>query len=117
MKQIIIKCQGKWCVRCYYPLFTEPKISICHWPIGHASHRVDLSRYNEQEVFASRSGLFRLRTAPYEYVNLYLIDGGKTQSIETITENISCPKVRRGIETCWKNGRWEKLLKSGWKPA
>ena len=120
MNPKIVKCQGKWCIRSLYNMYNEPKMSICHWPIGKISQRIDLSFYEGQEVtprYDRYSGIYTLRTAPYQHIDLYLIDGGKTQSIETVTENIPCPKVRKGIETRWENGRWEKLLKSGWKPA
>lgn len=28
-----------------------------------------------------------------------------------------CPKVRVGIPTRYRDGRWEKCLKTGWQPA
>lgn len=28
-----------------------------------------------------------------------------------------CPKVKAGIETRYRDGRWQKLLKTGWKDA
>ena len=118
MNPKIVQCQGKWCIKNYYNLYNEPKISICHWPIGKISQRVDLSFYEGHEVTSrGHSGIYTLRIAPYQYVDLYLIDMSKTQSIETTIEDIPCPKVRKGIETRFENGRWEKLLKSGWKPA
>jgi len=95
-------------------------MSISHLPIGRRSQRIDLSFYEGNEVFPRHrgySGVYALRIAPYQHVDLYLVDGGKTQSIETITEDIPCPKVRNGIETRFENGRWEKLLKTGWKLA
>lgn len=36
---------------------------------------------------------------------------------ETIVEDYPCPKVRKGIETRYRNGRWEKYLRSGWAAA
>jgi len=118
MNPKIVKCQGKWCIRSPYNMHNEPKVSICHWPIGRTSQRVDLTYYEGCEVSKKGyTGIYALRIAPYQHVDLYLIDMGKTQSIETTIEDIPCPKVRKGIETRWENGRWEKLLKSGWKPA
>jgi hypothetical protein len=41
----------------------------------------------------------------------------KTEAAHRDVEPVPCPKVRRGVKTRWKDGRWEKLLKSGWTPA
>jgi len=60
---------------------------------------------------------YRVGLAPYEDIYLYLKDQGQTKSIDTVIEPILCPKVRKGIETRWHNGRWEKLLKAGWTTA
>lgn len=30
---------------------------------------------------------------------------------------IPCPKVRKGIETRYRHGRWEKCLRAGWVSA
>ena len=119
MNPKIVRCQGKWCVRSPYNMYNEPKMSICHWPIGRTSQRINLAYYEGNKVIARHkySGFYALKIAPYQHIDLYLVDGGKTQSIETVTEDIPCPKVRKGIETRWENGRWEKLLKSSWKPA
>lgn len=48
---------------------------------------------------------------------LYLLNGGSTRPIKYETFPIPCPKVRKGIETKWLQGRWAKLLKSGWVSA
>lgn len=119
MNPKIVKCQGRWCIRSPYNMYNEPKMSICHWPIGKTSQRIDLSYYEGNEVTPRHgySGIYALKIAPYQHVDLYLIDMGKTQSIETTIEDIPCPKIRKGIETRFENGRWEKLLKSGWKPV
>ncbi len=37
-----------------------------------------------------------------------------TTAVRTETVPLTMPKVRRGIECKWRNGRWQKLLKSGW---
>ena len=119
MKKTIVKHKGQWCIKDGYRCSEKPEIIIHYWPIGRASHYIEMSSYDGQEVFPlqSYSGSYRLRTAPYQYVDLYLIDGGKTKSIDTIIESIPCPKVRSGIETRWYNGQWQKLLKKGWVQA
>ena len=42
-------------------------------------------------------------------------DGGSTHAILTEETEVPCPKVRAGIETRWRDGRWQKYLKTkGW---
>ena len=120
----IVKHNKIWCIQESFPMSDKPEMIIYHWPIGitdDSYHRValNLSSYEESEVMkGSCSYEYRLRTAgTHEYIYLYLKDQGKTKSIHTIVEAIPCPKVRKGIETRWYNGRWEKLLKTGWKSA
>jgi hypothetical protein len=35
---------------------------------------------------------------------------------ESVVAPYPCPKVRRGIETRYRYGQWEKRLKTGWTP-
>ena len=41
----------------------------------------------------------------------------RSECDRTESEPLPCPKVRKGIETRYRNGRWEKRLKTGWVPA
>ena len=67
-------------------------------------------------------------TIDYGFVSCYLgngnyfqgtmAQGGSTPAIITEQTPVPCPKVRAGIETRWRNGRWEKYLKTkGWVSA
>ena len=118
-KSRIVKHKGQWCIQCPYPAFDKPELIIHHWPIGQCDKRIEISEYEGAEV--SKGGCsyeYVLRLAAYEYVRIYLKDQGQTQSIDTIIEPIPCPKVRKGIETRWQNGQWEKYMKSkGWVSA
>jgi hypothetical protein len=40
---------------------------------------------------------------------------GDSRAERVETEPYPCPKLRAGIETRYRDGRWQKLLKSGWK--
>lgn len=40
--------------------------------------------------------------------------GGSVEAAHVETIPVPPPKVRAGIETRWKDGRWERLLKRGW---
>ena len=116
MKKTIVKHKGQWCIKDGFPAYDKPEMIVHHWPIGNIRPYIDISSYEGHEVNSrqSYSGVYTLRIAAYQYVDIYLTDLGKTKSIDTITIKIQCPKVRKGIETRWYNGRWEKLLKSGW---
>ncbi|HXJ56444.1 MAG TPA: hypothetical protein VNU68_07240 [Verrucomicrobiae bacterium] len=47
-----------------------------------------------------------------------LLNGGQTQPIRTDRTPVLCPKVRAGIETRYRDGQWQKHLKTaGWVPA
>ncbi len=48
---------------------------------------------------------------------IQLKDLGATKPIAHETHTIPCPKVRKGIETRWSYGEWQKLLKKGWVSA
>lgn len=58
----------------------------------------------------------RVREAYQDESKLFydLPQGGKTRPEFTEETPFECPKVRRGIETRYRDGRWQKLLKSGW---
>lgn len=47
-----------------------------------------------------------------------LVNGGKTMPVHGEREPVPCPRVRKGIETRWYRGGWEKYIKSqgGWIP-
>ena len=118
-KPKIVKHKEVWCIQAPYPAFDRPELIIHHWPIGRADRRIEISSYEGAEVTKGNcSFVYSLRIAPYEYVRIYLKDQGQTVSIDTVIEEIPCPKVRKGIETRWHNGQWEKYTKNkGWVSA
>ncbi len=42
---------------------------------------------------------------------------GSVQAVYRETVDAPAPKIRKGIESRWSNGRWQKALKSGWVDA
>lgn len=74
--------------------------------------REAMTRFND--------GMFEAKTcdgsAGY-WIKLPLRDGAKTLPIKTEIEPIPCPKVRKGIEVEYRNGRWMKYLRTGWESA
>lgn len=75
---------------------------------------IGLDAYDEEQgVFAFKTGAGYAGT----WRRVRLQDGGSTKAIDITREPIPCPTVRKGIETRWWRGRWEKYLKTGWTPA
>ncbi len=114
----IVKHNNVWCIQDSFPLYDKPEMVINHWPIGIADRPIELASHEGAEVLKGGCSYeYTLRIAPYEYVRIYLKDQGQAKSIDTIIKPIPCPKVRKGIETRYRNGFWEKELKSGWVTA
>lgn len=40
-----------------------------------------------------------------------------SEPTEVVELAVPCPKVKAGIKTHWKDGRWRKLMKRGWVDA
>jgi len=115
---------GILCIRDTSNNYDHPIRQQIYWP---ASARTSLA--NAIDYFpelaggplqvepASGSGQFSFRR---NHVTLYvrIVGGGTTLAIANDEERIPEPKVRRGIETRYRAGRWEKYLKSqGWVSA
>ena len=89
----------------WYPVRQVPKCDAADW-IG-----------REATPIGSQGGLYSMRTADYPCgyrVDLRLLNGGQTTPIAFDRTPIPCPKVRKGLETRYHNGCWEKRLRTGW---
>lgn len=68
----------------------------------------DRCRYNGHEVWSTSreeggsTGSVRQKEGAADYIE---------------REPVPAPKVRRGVELRWREGRWQKLLKKGWVAA
>lgn len=115
----IVKYDGRWCIQEKINNWDKPINTIVHWPIGKSDRPIDLTYFENAEVEkTSLSYEYILRLPQHTRVYLYLIDGGKTQSLGGYDEDIPCPKVRKGIEVKFERGAWWKYLKSqGWMTA
>jgi hypothetical protein len=72
----------------------------------------------DKEALYEGGGTYRIRMAAYTYRTASLSEYGNTRSMAIETEPIAAPKVRKGIETRYRDGRWQKYLKSeGWVTA
>ena len=106
--------KGVPCVKWDCVHYDKPEKTSVHWPIGMNKHLcVDLIG---NEVWSCGNGMYKVRRAPFYYIQFALVDYGKTQSIGGETVEILRPKTR--VECRWKDGRWEKNLKArGWVSA
>lgn len=112
----LVKHNNVWCIQASFTIFDKPERVIQHWPIGRAGRWIDFEAYDGYPVASGGCNyIYTIKIAPYDHVRLCLKNEGQTQSIDTIIEPVPCPKVRKGVETRWMNGKWEKYLKSqGW---
>jgi len=104
-----------WFVEHSYSLHSEPALAIVSWKVigsrrtgGLAPDLVDglrLDSVSDQDRWqAYRQG---------EYLTLFTEHQGTIRK-----EPLPCPKVRRGIETRYRDGQWERYLKmEGWVRA
>jgi len=111
MKPTIEVVNDILCVKSGFYDSLKPQIIYNHWPIGNGvGYAKD---YIGAELWKTNGSHYRLRLSAYNYVEIYLVDQGKTKSIKVTFEPIPKPKTR--VKTRWHNGKWEKLLKSkGW---
>lgn len=103
--------------------YSQPVRRVLWWPILRLSKSDSL-------LYALGAPLRDLTEGRYQYhftadvpeaarrLVFRLPDGGRTQAVKALEEPLPAPKVRRGIEVRWANGRWEKYLKAqGWVAA
>jgi hypothetical protein len=98
----------------------EPVLVRLFYPIGlRTSDRFEVSEFPADgfEAHKDGPGTYSVRILPHVYSRWALINGGQTVPEYNERLPIPCPKVRKGIETRWRNGEWVKLLKTGWMRA
>ena len=94
----------------YYPTGMRTKSLIEDFGIPVPAD-LEYSRMGEYAVMTGRAMYSRARI-------IALPELGQTKCIKQEVIPIPCPKVRKGVETRWNNGRWQKYLKSeGWVTA
>ena len=111
-----------WLCLKYESTLTDRPVIITHyWPFqtvspwdlkegtlagieGAPAHRCDVALYSWRQ-----SDVWR-------HVGFRLVDGGKTLPIKTTETPLPAPKVRRGIETRYYMGWWQKYTQRyGWE--
>jgi hypothetical protein len=116
---------GFLCVRHTVIMGDKPEADFLYWPASETIHRQDveytipeLKENDSVPLYDCSSGLYDLYRGNGSHFQIRLVNAGQTQAILRETVSIECPKVRKGIETRFRSGHWEKYLKSeGWVRA
>jgi hypothetical protein len=102
-----------------WPMSDEPEVITSWYPTGIPAR--DYPDYLGQRLECLGSGQYRPegpRVNGFRPQFVFaLLKGGDTLPEFTEREPLPCPKVRKGTETRYCQGRWEKLLRKGWVPA
>lgn len=122
MKGTIEYRDGWMCVKTVDTNFNEPVQVTQYWPICRASaYDIQLCDLTGCEAEFDHNGNVYYKmghsTSAIWSRNQCLYDGSKTVCIATDSAPLPCPKVRKGVETRYRNGRWEKCLRTGWTAA
>lgn len=119
-KDYLAKREGWLCVVSEDTMEAEPELYRNFYPcfrIGEREYKEDYSgKYDlYQGTFAGEYIVFFENGMKRK---LQLCDGGRTRTIHHEREPVPLPKVRKGIETRWSHGEWQKYLKQrGWVAA
>jgi hypothetical protein len=110
----------------YSPEYYNPRYTVHYYPTG-INERDFIFSYGkiEDQEFCNASeqfhqGIYQFRVKGYGFRNwnrILLPQLAKTEASKIELIEIPCPKVRSGINTRYKNGYWEKELKTGWCTA
>ena len=108
--------KGELCVIDEDSLSDEPKMLVLYWPTGIRTADFLASYGSDMIGRQVRSGRF---AGSYiidgTRLQINLTEGGQTRPIHNKIIPIPAPKVRKGIEVRYYNGRWQKYLKTkGW---
>jgi hypothetical protein len=120
--------RGWVCVRYTTTSLSEPERRTYWWPVTPEAFDNDVfyqlpevADGKEQPLYHTTfSEVYSFNRTPgaYGYVELRLVNGGKTEAVKIETEAVPKPKVRKGVELEWRGGRWCKYTKrDGWVPA
>jgi hypothetical protein len=94
------------------PDYYHPKLVTHYWFVGNAV--IGESEYDGADAYCDNGNVaFRMGDRLWSREQ-YM--ASKSADFTEVTP-IPCPKVRKGIDTRYRDGRWEKCLKTGWAPA
>ena len=109
---------GQLAIKYEYSVFSEPKIVTMFWSFG-PCRLSDVEHLIGKDVRNIRDGAYEIRYSGTGLASLYqtlrLPEGGSTKAFKVFETDYPCPPVRKGIETRYYNGVWQKYLKrDGW---
>ena len=113
---LVARPDGFAYVRWGYALDNEPAMRWLYFPLGvkAATVKYDYGRELPLPLVHLGEGIYREKPEPGR-LTFRLAQGGSTKSAVEETEPVPAPKVRKGTETRWHGGRWEKYSKrEGW---
>lgn len=98
--------------------FSEPKAVSVYWPVERTPKAVadELVGADVKQALPGQYVVWPVeRWRPV--INLTCKDGGRTQSIHTVSREVRPPKVSGKTPVEYRNGRWYKRLSRGWVEA
>lgn len=108
---------GWLCARSEYRCLAEPVLIVSWYQITQCSERHARDGFcgelgSELDYYCG--GEYRMRGARSSK-HYRLLEGGKTMSLAQERRSIPCPKMRKGTETRYYCGSWQKFLaREGW---
>lgn len=122
MKPTLEIHDGRVCVRLPIIHTFEPKVTWHYWPTTENAGEITqrFPSWIGRELLSASCGQFSIQMGdrPFSgWHTINLVDGGKTQPIHSVTEDIPPPKTKLEVRWDGYRERWEKKLKSGWQPA
>ena len=121
MSITLVEIDGSLYVR--YPDYDyfKPIMHVLYWPTGLKAY--DFRAYDYElpaELADLGGGAYQLPRKTYGGYGpvVRLTNGGQTKAEKIEHIDVPCPKVRKGVQTRWERGHWQKYLKtSGWVAA
>jgi hypothetical protein len=98
--------------------YTIPEKQTLRWIARGDGHKVPDDQLGIPLILTAYGSSYRVNgiKSPHGSLDVYIFGSDKAET-NTSTE-VPPPKVRAGIETRWRNGAWEKYLRSkGWELA
>lgn len=113
-KLTMVLHKGHLCIRDDTTDTNEPFLVSMYWPIGPCNQGlVDGFQYPvDKEMVEIGTFTYMAKDRRTDERKFELMNWGQTKAIDYIKTPIPAPKTKKELR--WRNGEWQKLLKSGW---